>query len=69
VEILPTGLEDVSAYPVLLTALAGRGWSADDLARLTCRNTLRVMREVEERAEEIRSTRGPSLARIEELDG
>ena len=69
VETLPTGLEDVSAYPALLEALAGRGWSPDDLARLTCRNTLRVMREVEERAEEIRLTREPGLARIEELDG
>ncbi|RYB94116.1 membrane dipeptidase [Nocardioides oleivorans] len=69
VETLPTGLEDVSAYPALLTALADRGWSYDDLARLTCRNTLRVMREVEERAEEIQLVREPSLARIEDLDG
>jgi len=68
VETLPAGLEDVSTYPALLAALAERGWSSDDLARLTCRNTLRVMREVEERAEEIRSTREPSLARIEDLD-
>ncbi|TGN63134.1 membrane dipeptidase [Nocardioides eburneiflavus] len=69
VETLPAGLEDVSTYPALLAALAERGWSSDDLARLTCRNTLRVMREVEERAEEIQLTRGPSLARIEDLDG
>ncbi|GAA5104830.1 dipeptidase [Alloalcanivorax gelatiniphagus] len=69
VEILPTGLEDVSAYPALFTALAERGWSSDDLARLACRNTLRVMREVEDRGEEIRLTREPSLARIEDLDG
>lgn len=69
VETLPAGLEDVSTYPALLAALAERGWSSDDLARLTCRNTLRVMREVEERAEEIQLTREPSLARIEDLDG
>jgi membrane dipeptidase len=69
VEELPAGLEDVSTYPALLAALAARGWSSDDLARLTCRNTLRVMREVEERAEEIQLTREPSLARIEDLDG
>jgi membrane dipeptidase len=69
VEALPVGLEDVSTYPALLAELAGRGWSAEDLARLTCRNTLRVMREVEERAEEIQLTREPSLARIEDLDG
>ena len=40
---LPVGLEDVSAYPRLLAALAERGWSDEDLAGLTCRNVLRVM--------------------------
>ena len=69
VEVLPVGLEDVSTYPALLAALADRGWSADDLARLTCRNTLRVMREVEDAARRIQDVRGPSLARIEDLDG
>ncbi len=69
VEVLPVGLEDVSTYPALLSALADRGWSADDLARLTCRNTLRVMREVEDAARRIQAVRGPSLARIEDLDG
>lgn len=69
VQVLPTGLEDVSTYPALLSALAGRGWSADDLARLTCRNTLRVMREVEDVARELQEARAPSIARIEDLDG
>ncbi len=69
VDVLPTGLEDVSTYPALLGALAARGWSEADLARLTCRNVLRVMREVEERARDLQATRGPSLARIEDLDG
>ncbi|WP_305784769.1 dipeptidase [Symbioplanes lichenis] len=45
---LPTGLEDVSGYPRLLTELAHRGWSADDLARVTGGNVLRVLREAEE---------------------
>jgi membrane dipeptidase len=40
---LPEGLEDVTGYPRLLEALADRGWSDDDLARLTCRNVLRAM--------------------------
>lgn len=69
VETLPSGLEDVSAYPALLAALADRGWSADDLARLTCRNTLRVMREVEAVALDLQAEREPSTARIEDLDG
>lgn len=66
---LPVGLEDVSTYPALVSALADRGWSEADLARLTCRNTLRVMREVEAVAHELQQVRGPSLARIEDLDG
>src|SRR5436190_1651241 len=40
---LPDGLEDVSGYPRVLQALADRGWSADELAGLTCRNVLRTM--------------------------
>ncbi len=69
VETLPVGLEDVSTYPALVSALADRGWSEADLARLTCRNTLRVMREVEAVARDLQQVRGPSLARIEDLDG
>ena len=69
VGVLPAGLEDVSTYPALLAALADRGWSADDLSLLTCRNVLRAMREVESVAADLRQTRGPSLARIEDLDG
>ncbi len=44
---LPEGLEDVTGYPRLLAALRQRGWSDDDLARLTCRNLLRTMRDME----------------------
>ena len=47
---LPDGLEDVSRYPPLLEALAARGWSAEDLGKLTCRNALRVLRDVEDAA-------------------
>jgi membrane dipeptidase len=38
------GLEDVSTYPKLIAELLKRGWKDDDLAKLTWRNTLRVMR-------------------------
>jgi membrane dipeptidase len=69
VDALPDGLEDVSAYPRLLAALADRGWSDTDLAGLTSGNVLRVLGEAEERAREIMLTRGPSLARIDDLDG
>ncbi|SDS10908.1 membrane dipeptidase [Nocardioides scoriae] len=45
VGMLPDGLEDVTGYPVLLEALAERGWSDSDLAALTSRNVLRVMHD------------------------
>ena len=48
VDWLPEGLEDVSSYPRLLSALSEGGWSDTDLARLTCRNVLRTMRDVED---------------------
>jgi membrane dipeptidase len=48
VDWLPEGLEDVTGYPRLLAALLGRGWSEDDLAKLTCRNALRTMRAAED---------------------
>jgi membrane dipeptidase len=47
VDVLPTGLEDVSCYPRLLAALRDRGWSDADLAKLTCRNVLRTLRDAE----------------------
>jgi membrane dipeptidase len=48
VDWLPAGLEDVSGYPRLLEALRSRGWSDDDLAKLTCRNVLRTLRAAED---------------------
>src|SRR5215467_5906519 len=38
----PDGLADVSAYPNLLAELMRRGWSDDDLGKLTWRNAVRV---------------------------
>jgi membrane dipeptidase len=65
---LPDGLADVSGYPALIAELLGRGWSADDCAKLAGRNILRVLREGEAAAREISRRRGPSTARIEDLD-
>jgi membrane dipeptidase len=64
----PEGLEDVSTYPALFDELLARGYSADDVARIAGRNLLRVMTEVEAVAAKIDASRGPSEARIEELD-
>ena len=47
-EAMPEGLEDVSGYPRLFAALADRGWSRADLAKLAGENTLRVLRAAED---------------------
>ncbi len=66
---LPTGLEDVSGYPHLIAELLTRGWSDADIAQLTWRNTMRVLRDAEATAAELRRTRKPSIATIDRLDG
>ncbi|MCO1660503.1 dipeptidase [Pseudonocardia sp. S2-4] len=48
----PADLADVSGYPRLLGELARRGWSRSDLAALTGRNALRVLRDAERVATE-----------------
>jgi membrane dipeptidase len=65
---LPVGLGDVSTYPALFAELARRGWSEDDLTALAGRNVLRVLCDAEAVARDESSRRGPSLARIEDLD-
>jgi membrane dipeptidase len=69
VERLPEGLEDVTGYPRLLSVLADKGWSDEDLGRLTSGNILRVLREAEAGAKALQAERGPSLATIADLDG
>lgn len=66
--VMPIGLEDTSRYQHLLQALAERGWSADDLAKLAHRNIVRVLSEAEIVAAELQRRCGPSLATIDQLD-
>jgi membrane dipeptidase len=66
---LPQGLHDVSSYPALLAELADRGWNDADLVALAGGNVLRVFRDAEAVARDLRTRRGPSLATIAELDG
>lgn len=47
-EDMPRGLEDVAGYPRLFAALADRGWSESDRAKLAGGNTLRVLRASED---------------------
>ncbi|HRX38873.1 MAG TPA: dipeptidase [Parvularculaceae bacterium] len=41
------GLEDVSTFPALLKELAARGWTEDELAKLSGENFLRVLKAAE----------------------
>jgi membrane dipeptidase len=63
------GLDDVSGYPRLVAELLERHWSADDLAKLTWRNAVRVLRDAESVAADLQGKRGPSIATIGQLDG
>ncbi|MCH0538431.1 dipeptidase [Streptomyces sp. MUM 203J] len=65
----PNGLEDVAGYPNLVAELLSRNWSKADVAKLTWHNAVRVLRDAEAAAREAATRRGPSTARLEELDG
>ena len=69
VSSLPEGLDDVSCYPALFEALAEHGWSRDDLEKIAHRKISRTLRAAEQVAAELRGSRGPSLATIDQLDG
>lgn len=65
----PAQLDDVAGYPHLIAELLGRGWTEDDLAKLTWRNAVRVLRDAESVGRDLRQRRGPSVATIDALDG
>jgi membrane dipeptidase len=65
----PEGLEDVSKYPALVVELLRRGYPDDDVKKVVGLNLLRVMREAEKVASRLQTSRGPSHATIEQLDG
>ncbi|MER6053327.1 dipeptidase [Streptomyces sp. NPDC001793] len=56
----PSDLADVASYPRLVAELIDRKWSEADLAKLTWRNAVRVLRDAEDVARAERSRRGPS---------
>jgi len=69
VDDLPTGLDDVSSFPVLFAELSRRGWTDADLKKLAGGNVLRVMREAETVSERLQKARPASTKTIQELDG
>jgi len=62
------GLDDVSGYPNLAAELLSRGYSEEAVAKISQGNILRAMRESEAVANRLQAERGPSLARIADLD-
>ncbi|MGW1932705.1 dipeptidase [Streptomyces sp. NPDC001919] len=64
----PAGLDDVAGYPNLVAELLYRGWSRPDLAKLTWSNSVRVLRDAEAVARDLRSRTAPSNATIDSLD-
>lgn len=48
VDAMPEGITGVDGYPVLLAELAGRGWTAEELAGLAGANILRVLRATDD---------------------
>ncbi|MCH8205544.1 MAG: dipeptidase [Chloroflexi bacterium] len=65
----PDGLEDVSKYPMLTAELVRREYSDEDILKIMGRNVLRALRGAEAVAQRLQQERGPSEARIEDLDG
>ena len=59
---LPTGMDDVTAYPVLLEELARRGWTKEELAKVAGENVLRVMAAAEKIAAQIQQEEEPAEA-------
>jgi membrane dipeptidase len=69
VDELPVGLEDVSCYPALIDALLERRWSESDCGKLASGNILRAMRDAEDAARRLQTTREPSTATAADPDG
>jgi membrane dipeptidase len=64
----PDGMEGVDSYPALFRELARRGWSDEDLAKLSGGNLLRAMEGAERAAAAMRAE-PPMNATIQQLDG
>lgn len=55
IDCVPNGMEDVSKLPALVHELARRGYSEEDLEKILGGNVLRVMRQVEQVSQQMRS--------------
>jgi membrane dipeptidase len=59
IDEVPAGLEDVSKFPDLIAELLRRGWTEADVKKVAGLNTLRVMREAEAVAAQMRRATAP----------
>mgnify|MGYP003631552180 CR=1 FL=1 len=59
ISFTPDDMVDVSTYPALFAELAGRGYSAGDLAKIARGNILRVMRGTESTAATMAKSKNP----------
>ena len=57
IETTVVGMEDASTYPALFVELARRGWSQQDLEKLSSRNLMRVLKAAEAYAASQRDTK------------
>lgn len=64
----PVGLENVSKYPMLTAEMMRRGYADEEISKIFSLNILRVMRQTESVSGALKLKRGPSEARIEDLD-
>lgn len=62
----PVGLEDVSTYPALVSELMRRGWTDEEIGKLTNGNMLRALREAENVAARLQLESTPSTGRLSE---
>jgi len=60
----PQGLEGVDKYPALVAELGRRGWTHDELVKVTGGNLLRVLRETELVSRRLRASTQPSGATL-----
>ena len=58
----------MTGYPRILAALADRGWSDEDLAKLAGDNIARAWSQAQAESDRL-AAQPPSLATIESLDG
>ncbi|HSD68094.1 MAG TPA: dipeptidase [Woeseiaceae bacterium] len=65
---LVEGLEDVSRFPYLIAELLQRGWSGEDIAKLTRENLLRALSEAEQVAIRLQKDGPPSLMSFEDQE-